>query len=189
LVCQAKTNHSNSKIYNHEKSYFHPFGITLPILAISLISYGQVTHTGLRFTDNISSEETSTAKAATSVNSKALKNFARLYKDVANEKWYNVHDGQVAMFTANGVDNRVAYDKKGNWVNTIRTYGESNLPGDVRHAVKSNYYDYNINLVQEIETPYNPTTYLIQLIGKTEIISLRMCEGEISVLKRYNKSE
>jgi hypothetical protein len=172
-----------------KKVIFAPFGITLPILAISLISYGQVTHTGLRFTDNISSEETSTAKAATSVNSKALKNFARLYKDVANEKWYNVHDGQVAMFTVNGVDNRVAYDKKGNWVNTIRSYGESKLPGDVRHAVKSNYYDYNINLVQEISTPYNPTTYLIQLIGKTEIISLRMCEGEMIVLKSFTKSE
>jgi hypothetical protein len=172
-----------------KKVIFTGFGITLLMLAVSLISSGQTTHTGLRFTDNISSEETSTSKAATEVNSKALKNFARSYKDVTNEKWYNVHDGLVAMFTVNGVDNRVGYDKKGNWVNTVRTYKETNLRGDVRHAVKSNYYDYNINLVQEIETPYNPTTYLIQLIGKTEIISLSMCEGEMSVLKKYNKSE
>ena len=172
-----------------KKVIFNGFGITLPMLAISLISYGQATHTGLRFTDNISSEGTSTSKAATKVNSKALKNFASSYKEVANEKWYNGRDGQVAMFTVNGVENRVGYDKKGNWVNTIRTYDESKLPGDVRHTVKSNYYDYNINLVQEIETPYNPITYLIQLIGKTEIISLRMCEGEMSVLKKYNKSE
>lgn len=172
-----------------KKVIFNGFGITLPMLAISLISYGQATHTGLRFTDNISSEGTSTSKAATKVNSKALKNFARSYKEVANEKWYNGRDGQVAMFTVNGVENRVGYDKKGNWVNTIRTYDEGKLPQDVRHAVKSNYYDYNINLVQEIETPYNPTTYLIQLIGKTEIISLRMCEGEMIVLKKYNKSE
>jgi len=178
-----------------KKVTFTSFGVTLPMLAISLISLGQAANTELAFTKNSPPAETSVSKAAgnslnrSTVISKARRNFVSSYKDVADEKWYNVVGGLVATFTRDDVGYQVGYDKKGSWVNTIRTYDENKLSPEIRHAVKSTYYDYNINLVQEIETPYNPTTYLIQLIGKTEIISLKMCEGEMSVLKTFTKSK
>ena len=177
-----------------KKVFFSSLGIILLILALNFTSHGQSANTEFAFTKNKSSAETSVSKAApvlnrSNVNSKARKNFVMSYKSVSDEKWYNVTGGLVADFTSSDVSYQVCYDKKGSWVNTIRTYGESKLPDEIRHAVRSTYYDYSINLVQEIETPFSPSTYVIQLVGKTEIISLRMFEGEMSVLNTLTKSE
>jgi len=178
-----------------KKVIFPGFGVTLPMLAITLISHGQATNTDLAFTKNNVSKEASVSKVAGSslnrstVTSKARKNFEMSYKNVSDEKWFNEPGGLVAMFRINDIEHHVFYDKKGGWCNTIRAYDENKLPPDVRHAVRSTYYDYSINLVQEIQTPLSPTTYVIQLIGKTDIISLRMCEGEMTVLKTFTKSE
>jgi hypothetical protein len=127
--------------------------------------------------------------AKNSVNSRAIRNFIQSYKGVSNEQWFEVKDGFVAMFSLNDVDYQVAYDKKGNLLRTIRTYGEGKLSQDLRHVVKSTYYDYNINLVQEIEKPLSPVIYIIQLVGKTELINLKICDGEIEVLQKFNKAE
>ena len=176
-----------------KKVFFSSLGIILLVLALT--SYGQSANTELVFTKNNSSAETSVSKAAapalnrSNVNSKARKNFVMSYKSVSDEKWYSVTGGLVADFARSDVGYQICYDKKGSWLNTIRTYDESKLPDNIRHAVRSTYYDYYINLVQEIETPFSPSTYVIQLVGKTEIISLRMFEGEMSVLNTLKKSE
>ena len=178
-----------------KKVIFTNFGITLPMLAICLISYGQATSSGLRFSDNISSTETPGLNVSDNplsrdnVNSKALKDFTRSYKNVSNEKWYNIHGGSVAMFSSDGIDCRVDYDDKGKWVRTIRTYDETRMQEDLRRIVKSNYYDYQINLVNEIIGSTGPATYMVQLVGKTKIINLRICDGEIEEWQKLNKSE
>ena len=128
------------------------------------------------------------------VNHKAIKDFARSFKN-ANEKWYQVENQFVAMFTLDDVSYQVAYDKKGNWLHTIRTYDETKLPRDIRHMVKSIYYDYDITQVQEVEMPYsieNPSSapvYIIHLDGKTDFINLRVCDGEMDEWQKLNKSK
>ncbi len=123
------------------------------------------------------------------VNSRVVKNFVRSYKNVAGEQWYKLKDGFVSMFGLDEIDYQVAYDKKGSWLHTIRSYSENKLPEDIRHIVKSIYYDCGITLVQEIQKPTDPTTYIVQLTGKTYIVSLRVCDGEMTVLKKYSRSE
>ena len=123
------------------------------------------------------------------VNSRVVKNFIRSYKDVSGEKWFEMKSGFVAMFSLDDIDYQVAYNKKGNWIRTIRSYGEVKLPQDLRHTIKSTYYEYDINRVQEIEKPVDPIAYIIQLVGKTELINLRICDGEMTVLQKFNKSK
>ena len=113
----------------------------------------------------------------------------RSYKDVSGEKWFEMKSGFVAMFSLDDIDYQVAYNKKGNWIRTIRSYGEVKLSQDLRHTIKSIYYDYDINRVQEIEKPVDPIAYIIQLVGKTELINLRICDGEMTVLQKFNKSK
>jgi hypothetical protein len=171
---------------------FNGLRITVLMLAVTINSFGQASHTAMRFSDKSSTEETKPASNSVSrntINSKVLRNFSSSYKEVSDEKWYKVPGGTIAMFTLSNIDYSVRYDKQGAWANTIRTYDEDKLPKDIRHEVKSMYYDYNINLVQEIESPFNPLTYVIQLVGKTEIINLKVCEGEMSVLTTLSKSE
>ena len=98
-------------------------------------------------------------------------------------------EGFVAMFNYNDMDYQVAYTKKGNLLRTIRSYNEDNMPTDVRHIVKSTYYDYEITRVHEIEIPLNPITYVVQLLGKKELINLKIYDGEIEVLQKFNKSK
>src|SRR5580765_1574269 len=123
------------------------------------------------------------------VNPTVMRNFLKTYKDVSGEKWIEVKDGFVATFNYNGMDYQVAYTKKGNLLRTIRSYSEDKMPTDLRHIVKSTYYDYEINRVHEIETPLDPVTYVVQLVGKKELISLGIYDGQIEVLKQFNKSK
>ncbi len=123
------------------------------------------------------------------VSSRVIKNFVRSYKGVSGEKWYKLQDGFVSLFNLDDIDYQVAYDKKGTWIRTIRSYDESKLSGDLRHMVKSIYYDCGINLVQQIENPLDPLTYIIQLKGKTQIINLKIRDGEMTVLRKYTRSE
>ena len=123
------------------------------------------------------------------VNPPVIRSFLKTYKDVSDEKWIEVKEGFVAMFNYNDMDYQVAYTKKGNWLRTIRSYNEDNMPTDVRHIVKSTYYDYEITRVHEIEIPLNPITYVVQLLGKKELINLKIDDGEIEVLQKFNRSK
>ena len=123
------------------------------------------------------------------VNPPVIRNFLKTYKDVSGEKWIEVKDGFVAMFNYNGMDYQVAYTKKGNLLRTIRSYSEEKMPTDLRHIVKSSYYDYEITRVHEIETPLDPITYVVQLTGKKELINLGIYDGQIEVLQKFNKSK
>ena len=100
------------------------------------------------------------------MNPPVIRSFLKIYKDVSGEKWIEVKEGFVAMFNYNGMDYQVAYTKKGNLLRTIRSYNEDKMPADLRHLVKSTYYDYAITRVHEIEIPLNPITYVVQLLGK-----------------------
>lgn len=121
------------------------------------------------------------------VNHKAVKDFERNFKN-ANAKWYQVENQFVAMFTLDDADYQVAYDKKGHKLYSIRAYSEDKLPADVRHNVKSTYYDYAITLVQEIEMPLKPLTFIVHLSGKTDLINLRIIDGEMDEWQKYKKS-
>src|SRR5262245_51290483 len=78
---------------------------------------------------------------------------------------------------------------KGQWLHTIRTYDENELPRDIRHLVKSSYYDYHISLVLEIEKPRDSFTYIVHLDGKTEWISVRVSSGRMDEFQKIQKSE
>jgi len=118
-----------------------------------------------------------------------IRNFMKTYKDVSDEKWFEVKDRFVAMFNLNDVDYQVAYDKKGNLLCTIRTYDEAKMSRDLRHIVKSTYYDYAINRVQEIEKPLKPVIYIIQLLSKRDIINLSISDGEMDASQKFKRSE
>ena len=123
------------------------------------------------------------------VNPLVIRNFLKTYKDVSDEKWIEVKEGFVAMFNLNDMDYQVAYTKKGDLIRTIRSYNEDKMAPDVRHVVKSTYYDFEINRVHEIETPHDPITYVVQLVGKKELINLQIYDGEMELLQRFNKSK
>ena len=123
------------------------------------------------------------------INMKAVRHFVIHFPEVSNETWYSTPDLLVAMFSLYNINYRVDYDKKGNWIETFRTYDETKLPAEVRENIKSSYYDYNIFLVQEIEQPCHKISYIIHLEGKTKLINLQVCNGIIEEWQRFDKSK
>ena len=177
-----------------KKILFGLAGICL-LLISSLVAIGQLTNAGVRQSEDFTFARKPTQNNSVDflrrneINAAALRSFVRSYKNVTDEKWYETPGGLVAVFSMRDINCQVMYTKKGDWTGSIRSYQENNLCRDVRHLVKRTYYDYDINLVQEIERPLNPTTYIIQLIGKTEIIKLAVCNDELTVLQTFKKSE
>jgi hypothetical protein len=123
------------------------------------------------------------------ISMKAIRDFAMNFPEISDENWLSTPDLFVAMFTLNDINYRIDYDRKGNWIETFRTYREANLPEDVRQAVKGSYYEYNIYLVQEIIQPFHPVLYIVHLEGKKKLINLQLCNGVMQEWQKFRKSK
>jgi len=134
------------------------------------------------------SEFNATSEAA--VNAKALKDFRKTFSGARNEKWFIVPAGFTTKFEQNGIEFRVDYDKKGRWAGTMKSYDEKKLPTDVRHSVKSVYYDYSIIWVREITVPEHPdmVVYIIHIENEKSFKNLQVIDGEILIREAYDKS-
>src|SRR5215831_12111161 len=58
------------------------------------------------------------------ISPKALKNFAKMYKNVSAEKWTKISNGFSASFISEGKRNTVFYNSRGNWYGSVTSYAE-----------------------------------------------------------------
>jgi len=124
------------------------------------------------------------------ISPRALRSFADTYKNVKGERWMKTKDGFSAQFNSDGIRNTIFYDKKGFWAGSVKLYTEEKMLHEVRHAVKSVYYDYNIIYAQEVEAPGSEgmPTYIVCLEDTSNIKMIRICEGEMNVWKEFTKA-
>ena len=120
------------------------------------------------------------------VNSRAIKFFNKEFKNAEAVKWHTLKDGFVAYCTVNGIKNKVFYDKKGRWNGNIIFYNDKTMPRDIRAIVKSTYYDYRINLAQEIHVA-DKIVYRVYLEDETSWKTVNIIEGEMTVIEDFKK--
>lgn len=118
---------------------------------------------------------------------KSARNFWRLYGEGKNEKWYSLPGGSLAKFEDQGIGYRVIFDKKGNWVYTLKQYTEKELPVRVKSMVKSVYYDYPIVWVKEVNQSQS-VVYLIHIENDQEWKTIRVADDEMDVAEDFAKS-
>jgi hypothetical protein len=121
------------------------------------------------------------------MSTKAVKNFNKTFKEARNASWSETLDGLKAEFMNENVTTKVYYDTKGRWMASVRAYDEANLPRDIRHTVKSTYYDYDILHVQEI-TAGNKTAYLVKIEDETSIKTIRVTDDQMDEYIAFQKS-
>lgn len=123
------------------------------------------------------------------VNVKALKNFSKHYK-VSNETWSNGEDCIVASYDVDSVSNYIYYDKKGHWGGSLKVYQEDKMPMDIRKMVKQEYYDYNIVVVNEIETDAASAqpTYIVIVENEKNIKQIRIQNDNMEVYREFKRS-
>jgi hypothetical protein len=125
----------------------------------------------------------STDKAAV----KATRDFWQRAGDQNNAQWYKTTTGYLAEFYDGQTQAHYLYDHKGNFAYSILTYSEKEMPAAVRHLVRSNYYDYNIGWVKEVNED-ETTAYVVHVEDAASWKDLVVQNDEIRVLHAYNKN-
>ena len=122
------------------------------------------------------------------INTKAVKDFSKTYKKTGDARWFVISDGYLAKFKLNGIETKVYYDRKGRWNGSLRSYLEDKMPRDIRHLVKSHYYDYTIYLIQEV-TVADKIAYLVKIEDKTSMKTIRVMDDEMTEIESFEKSK
>ena len=123
---------------------------------------------------------------ANEVNTRVVRDFTRRYEGISDAKWFKLKEGFVVYFTQNETRMRVVYDKRGTPLWTIRSYFEDKLPLEIRHIIRSTYYDFSIYHIDEI-TMNEKTVYLVKMEDKTSWLTIRVTDGEMEVAEIYKK--
>jgi hypothetical protein len=85
-------------------------------------------------------------------------------------------------------ENRALLTKNGQIVYHISYGTETFLPSDVRHVIKSKYYDQNISRVLNVKQNER-NIWVISLEDANEFIMARVEDMELEETQRYQKSK
>jgi hypothetical protein len=121
------------------------------------------------------------------INIRAVRDFLKKNKTAIDAEWRVIDNGFVVKYSCGNKSCRTVYNKKGDFIYTIRQYNEAQMPRDVRTVIKSRYFDYTITLVEEIDRPSKPIAYVVHLQDATTLMNVQVCEGEIEVVGDYTK--
>ena len=133
------------------------------------------------------------------LNVKAVRHFTRHFENASDIKWSKLDKGYfVVYFALDDISSRALYNKRGKLSNIIRDYKEDKLLSEVRHRIKTTFYDYNIYHVTEIHWyDYDQLAYEISYVAilqdnkisdnKTSWKIIRI-EDEMTVIKEYDES-
>jgi hypothetical protein len=173
----------------------------LPGLIIFLLTsirnapYAQLTYNIKKFSPETSSVQNipsapNIAKAAAGIPLHAIRNFVKTYENATAVNWSRLKNGHsVVHFFSDSIETKIFYNRKGNAAGMIRYYTEDKLPYEVRHVVKSTWYDFSIFLVIEV-TVNKKTVYLVKIEDPTcsKTISVADMNMEVTeVLEKRNK--
>jgi hypothetical protein len=125
---------------------------------------------------------------AVKANFKAFENFKKNFAGGADVKWAFENDVISASFNRDNIQTRVIYNKRGNWVHTISYFPESRIPKKIKSLIRSNYPDYNINGMNEINEG-NITFYMINLEDDTSYKQVSVYNDQMEVYKEFKKSQ
>lgn len=112
------------------------------------------------------------------VNVKAARDFGRHYAKAENIAWVANNNGSSVYFTFKGNKMRSTYNKAGQKEYTLKYYSEQAMDPKLRHLIKSNYYDFTIDMVTEVERN-NSTSYLVRMQDAKQFLTVKVVDGEI----------
>jgi hypothetical protein len=122
------------------------------------------------------------------VNISAVRDFTKNFKNATDVKWVKNENGASVYFSIDGIKMRSSYNAKGKKEYTLKYYDESKLPADIRHLVRSTYYDYRIAIATEV-VRNQQTSYLVKMENDKEFMTIKVDDGDLSVFERTIKGK
>ena len=121
------------------------------------------------------------------INIRAIRDFIKEYKNVSEARWYISGNGFLAVYFTNAdITTRRYYNKKGVYEYMIRYYNEIKLPRNIRHLIKTQYYDFDIFQITEFSRK-GKIAYLTKIHDKDHWKTIVIVENEMEVVDEYPK--
>ncbi|HEY2648446.1 MAG TPA: hypothetical protein VGI38_04605 [Puia sp.] len=122
------------------------------------------------------------------INIWVVRDFLNRFEKVENVLWFAIpKGGYEAYFVQDGFGDRVLYDKSGGWQASLLTYDEDKCDRDIRAAVKSAFFDYDIFLVRELHT-VEGVEHIFYMEDKSSVRIVRVTKaGELEILQEFDK--
>jgi hypothetical protein len=122
------------------------------------------------------------------VNIHAARDFSKKFKDATDVIWVDGTAGPSVYFKQDGISMRATYNRLGNREYSLKYYDESGMRKDLRHLVKSTYYDYSILQVTEIERNES-ISYLVKMQNDKEYLTVKVIEGEMYPYEKMSRAK
>jgi hypothetical protein len=121
-------------------------------------------------------------------NLKAETNFLKVYRHATGIEWSTLKDNSwMCRFYIDNISHRAFYSGKGKWLGTVSSYDGSKLDKNVSDRVKSNYYDFNIVFVNQVDMPGNKIFYIVEIQNEKSIRKIRIDNDEMDVVQEFEK--
>ena len=120
-------------------------------------------------------------------NEKVLRIFEATFSSPKDVTWYDHNDYYDVSFVQSGIRSTVKYDKEGNFLSSMRYYGENNLPINVVCQLKKKYAGKKIFCVTEI-TSSDEVNYYVKLQDDKLWITVKVSgNGQMLTIEKYRK--
>ncbi len=123
-------------------------------------------------------------KATDTITPKVQKSFSKSFKGIENADWYTVDKNYLARFIKDGREYRTLFSKNGYVYYSLANGTEKSLPRDIRHTIKSNYVDYNIGKVTEVNVN-NQKAWVVNLQDDENFVIARVLDGGLDEMASY----
>jgi len=120
---------------------------------------------------------------------RAERDFSKSYKNASNIQWHETYDGgSVVDFTESDIKMKSVYNKKGNWIYTLRFYTENEMNKNEKSMIKNAYCNYTILHAIEVER-FDKKVLLVYMQNERSLKTARIMDGEIDIVEDFRKSK
>jgi hypothetical protein len=157
----------------------------LPAKAQNLLSASRVKPDQINtLTSIFDKTESSSATTTVYVKSRVMRSFLQSFSDVTEAKWNESNGHYFASFKQNNNLCKALFNNRGILIFSIRYGTEKDLPHDVRRQLKSNYVDYMIGAVTEVNTG-KLHAWVVNLTDSHNLIIASAYDGTVTEMHHY----
>jgi hypothetical protein len=120
-------------------------------------------------------------------NEKVVKDFNKQFKNSLNPTINSSNDGFIVKSLVDGHEITSAYDKKGNWVYTIKLYPTDNLALNIINIVKGSFDNYFITTMEKVDQPGNESVFVVHMENYNSFKTLRVVNNEVELVEDFQK--
>ena len=120
---------------------------------------------------------------------RAVKQFNKQFNNSVSPVVYSTNGGIILQSVADGHKVISGYDKKGNWVYTIKHYPSESLANDIIGIVNGNYntHGYFISAMDKIDQPGDKSVYIVHMENNKTFKTLRVTNDEVELIEDFQK--